>query len=290
VERFFREFAAAILNPGRAISRLVQGKLTRVTPKEVYQKEPLDITLAAGMHWFNQGTTFATGSVSGTFHMYLDYGDPFEIRPRKPFDVFTVRTELSYGKNMAANYLDNVIAYGLLFGKTIHSGNFEMLIGAFQNYNFWDSKTFEVSTLGFDGGIIAKWHLSKDSDLQSTVHLGVVPLGASNSPHIDIVEAGVHVRDYDYSGGIEAKFEGTLNLANTGHVSVIYYIYGLHTYIGPAGNKVISVFKPRISVKLFSNVSLGFEYLLYAKNNQLRDFPDVHAHNSEQKLYLMLHY
>jgi hypothetical protein len=104
------------------------------------------------------------------------------------------------------------------------------------------------------------------------------------------VEAGVHVRDYDYSGGIEAKFQGTLNLANMVHVSAIYYVYGLHTYIGPAGNKVISVFKPTISVKLFSNVSLGFEYLLYAKNSQLRDYPDVHAHDSEQKLYLMLHY
>jgi hypothetical protein len=59
-ERFFREFAAAILNPGRAASRLLQGKLTRNTPKRVYQKEPLNITLAAGTHWFNQGTKFAT--------------------------------------------------------------------------------------------------------------------------------------------------------------------------------------------------------------------------------------
>ena len=61
-ERFFRELGAAVLSPGRAFGRLLQGKLTRVTPKEVYQKEPLNVALATGAHWFNKGTSFGTGS------------------------------------------------------------------------------------------------------------------------------------------------------------------------------------------------------------------------------------
>jgi hypothetical protein len=187
------------------------------------------------------------------------------------------------------NYLDNVGGYGLLFGKTVHSGNLEMLIGAFQSYAFWDSRIFELATLGFDGGIVAKWQFSKNSNLQSAFHLGVVPLGASNSPYIDIVEAGVSVRDYDYSGGAEARCESTLNIANRGQLTAIYNVYWLHTYIGPAGNKVVSIFKPRIAIKLFSNISLGFEYLSYRKDNYLRDYPDVHKRNSEQKIYLMMY-
>lgn len=289
-ERFFREFTAAILSPGRAISRLLQGKLARVAPKEVYQKEPLNMTLAAGAHYFNKGTSFGTGSLTAIFGIHLDYGDPFEIRPRKPFDFFKLRIDLSCGKNVGKKYLDNVTGYGLLFGKTVHSGNLEVLMGAFQHYNYWDSRIFEVSVLGFGGGIIAKWQLSKNSNLQSAFHLGFVPLGASNSPYVDIVKGGIPGRNYDYSGGGEAKFEGTLNLANLGQVTAIYYLYGLHTYIGPAGNKIISIFKPRIAVKIFSNLSLGFEYLYFHKNSQLRDFPDVHQKNSEQKLYLTLYF
>jgi hypothetical protein len=289
-ERFFRELGASVLSPGRAFGRLLQGKLTRVTPKEVYQKEPLNITLVTGAHWFNKGTSFGTGSLSAFFDMNLDYGDPFEIRPRKPFDVFKLRVNLSYGKNVGKKYLDNVIGYGLLFGKTIHSGNLEMLMGAFQHYNYWDSKIFEVSALSFGGGIIAKWQLSKNSNFQSAFHLGVIPLGASNSPYVDIVEAGIPGRNYDYSGGGEAQFEGTLNLAKMGQVTATYYLYRLHTYIGPAGYNVIGVFKPRIAVKLFRNFSLGFEYLYYRKDNILRDFPHVHKRNSEQKLYLMLYF
>jgi Domain of unknown function (DUF3943) len=289
-ERFLRELGAAILSPGRAFGRLLQGKLTRVTPKEVYQKEPLNITLATGLHCFNKGTSFATGSLSAFFDLNLDYGDPFEIRPRKPFDVFKLRVNLSYGKNVGKKYLDNVIGSGLLFGKTVHSGNLDMLIGAFQQYNYWDSRIFEVSTLSFGGGIIAKWQLSKNSNFQSAFHLGVVPLGASNSPHIDIVDAGIPGRDYDYSGGGEAQFEGTLNFANVGQVTAIYYLYRLQTYIGPAGHNIISVFKPRIAVKLVRNLSLGFEYLYYQKDNILRDLPHVHKRNSEQKLYVMLYF
>ena len=38
------------------------------------------------------------------------------------------------------------------------------------------------------------------------------------------------------------------------------------------------------------NLSLGFEYLYYHKDSYLRDFPDVHKRNSEQKLYLMLYF
>jgi hypothetical protein len=290
VGRFFREFAAAILNPARAVSRLFQGKLTRVTLKEVYQKEPLNITLAAGAHWFNEGTNFGTGSPSGIFGIHLDYGDPFEIRPRKPFDFFKLRIDLSYGKNVGKKYLDNLTGYGLLFGKTIHSGNWDILIGAFQHYNYWDSRIFEVAAIGFGGGIIAKWQLSKNSNLQSAFHLGLVPLSATNSPYVDIVEGGIPGRDYDYSGGGEAKFEDTLNLGHIGQVTAIYYLYWLHTYVGPAGNKVIGIFKPRVAVRLFGNVSLGMEYTFYHKDNYLRDFPNVHVRNSEQKLYLMMYF
>jgi hypothetical protein len=289
-ERFFRELTSAILNPARAVSRLFQGKMTRVTPRDIYQKEPLNITLAAGLHWFNKGTSFGTGSMSGIFNLHLDYGDPFEIRPRKPFDYFKMRLDLSYGKNVGTKYLDNLIGYGLLFGKTVQTGNLKMLIGAFQHYNYWDSKIFRVSTLGFSGGFVAKWQFSKNSNFQSAFHLGVVPLGASNSPRIDIIEAGVHLRDYDYSGGGEAKFEGTLNLANMGQVTAIYYLYRLHTYVGPAGYKIIEIFKPRIAVRLLNNISVGFEYLYYHKDSLYRDFPHIHQSNSEQKVYVMVYF
>jgi hypothetical protein len=185
-------------------------------------------------------------------------------------------------------YLDKVIGYGPLPGKTVHSGDLEMLVGAFQHYNYWDSKIFEVGALSFGGGVLAKLRLSKNSDLQSAFHLGVVPLGASHSPHVDIVEAGIHLRNYGYSGGGEARFESVLNLANRGQVTARYYLYRLYTHIGPVGRKRIGIFKPKITIRLVRNLSLGFEYVYDHKSSALRDYPDMHKSNSEQKLYVML--
>jgi len=289
-ERFFREFGAMILSPGRAVSRLLQGEMTRITAKEIYQKEPLNVTLTAGAHVFNKGTSFFTGSLSSNFDIHLDYGNPFEIRPRKPFDFFKLRTDLSFGKSIGGRYLDNFIGYGLLFGKTIRTGNLDVLLGAFQHYNYWDSKIFRISTMAFGGGVVGKWHLPGKSNVQAVFHLGLIPLGASDSPHIDFLEEGVHVRNYDYSGGVEAKLEATLNLLDRGQVTAIYYAYSLHTYVGPPGYKNVAVFKPRVAVRLTGNVSLGFEYLFYHKDSFYRDIPDEHKGNSEQKLYLLLYF
>jgi hypothetical protein len=289
-ERILREVGAALISPGRALSRLLLGQSWRITSQEVYQKEPLNASVYVGAHWVNKGARIGTGSTSALFNLQLDYGDPYEIRDRKPFDFFKVRLDLNYGKNIGVKYLDNVVGYGLLFGRTVHTGKLDVLFGAFQHYNFWDSKIFEIGTLGFGGGLIARWKWSADTDLRATFHLGIVPLGASNSPRIDIVEDGFHGRNYDYSGGGEAKLEATLNLADRGQLTAVYYFYRLYTYVGPAGYKNIQILRPRIAVRLLGNLSLGVEYAWYHKDSHLRDFPDVHVSNSEQKLYLMLYF
>ncbi|MDP3581601.1 MAG: DUF3943 domain-containing protein, partial [Ignavibacteria bacterium] len=54
-ERFFREMAVAFLTPTRFFSRLLSGSISRLTSTEVYQKEPLNVTLAAGYHKINEG-------------------------------------------------------------------------------------------------------------------------------------------------------------------------------------------------------------------------------------------
>ncbi len=137
VNRFWRELVAGILDPPRAINRLTQGKMFRVTSKEVYQKEPLNITLSGGLHKINDDNKFGTGSTNYNINLQLDYGDPFEVRHRKPFDVFRLRTETTLGKNR--KLLDNVTGYGILFGKNIITGNNGLLIGGFQYFDYWNN-------------------------------------------------------------------------------------------------------------------------------------------------------
>ena len=207
VNRVWREIIAGVINPPRALNRLTQGKMFRVTTKEVYQKEPLNITLSGGIHKVNENNKFGTGVTNYNINLQLDYGDPFEVRHRKPFDLFRLRTESSLGENR--KLLDNVTGYGILFGKNVIKGNNGLLIGGFQYFDYWNNKVFELGTIGFGVGLVSKIPLGGHSQIYSSLHLAAVPLAGNNTsfgPDTSLF------RDYYFGGGLEAKIEEMFHL------------------------------------------------------------------------------
>jgi hypothetical protein len=279
--RVVRELLAGIIDPIRAFNRLLQGKMGRVTPKEVYQKEPLNITLYTGLNNVSNGTSFWKGTNSAMVDISLTYGNPYEKRFRKPFDYFSGRGDISIGRG--SKWLDNLIGYGILYGKNFSSNNHTMLIGIYQHYDYWNSKSFEIGATAFSAGITHKYYLTKNSNIESQINLGIIPLAGINSQYVQVEE-----RNYDFAGGINGKFESTLDFEGIVSLTASYYFYGLHTYVGAAGNNIVGIFRPRIAIKIFNPVSIGFEYLLYAKNSFLHDFPNVHLTSSEERVYISI--
>jgi hypothetical protein len=283
--RFFREMVVAIMTPTRFFSRLLQGKLTRLTPEEVYQEEPLNITIAAGYHKVNPGTIIENGGTSSfNVNLNLDYGNPFEKISRKPFDFFKIRTDFDFG--VGRKIIDNITGYGMLFGGNVQTGKLEMLTGLFQHMNFFDNNTFELGTMAFGPGIISKLPLSKSTSLYTNIHVDLVPFGAL-SKRMGISDTA-QVRDYDYSGGAEAKIEMAFNIGGWVSLSFIGYYWWFHTYVGVAGNNYIGIIKPSVSFRLFNNVSLGFEQLVYYSDRYPRDFASVHSVRTEEKVFLQI--
>jgi hypothetical protein len=282
-ERVLREFFAGLLSPARALNRLTQGKSFRVTTKEVYQKEPLNITLYAGAHKVNTNKKFGTGSTNAIFNIQLDYGNPFEARSRKPFDVFRLRTELSYGSRKTL--LDNVTGYGILFGKNIIRGSHGILLGAFQYYDYWDNNVFELGTLGFGPGLISRIPIARHSNLYSSLHLAAVPLAGYSTR---IGPDTSKFRDYNFGGGLEAKAEETLNLNQWASIGFNLFYYWVSDYEGLPGNNLIGIFKPRITIRLYQNLSVGLEQHIYRNDRFLNGLPALHLTNTEQKFFLQL--
>ena len=280
--RFFREFFAGILDPARAINRLTQGKMFRVTNKEVYQKEPLNITINGGIHKINTNNKFGTGLTNFTVNLQFDYGDPFEVRRRKPFDVFRVSTESSFGSSR--KILGNITGYGLLFGKNIIKGENATLVGGFQYYDYWNNKIFELGTLGFGVGVINRIPILKVSELYSSAHFAVVPLAANNTsfgPDTSLF------RDYNFGGGLEAKIEETLNL-KFATIGLKAYYYWLHNYENLKGNSSIGIIKPRVVIHLGKTIGLGLEHQAYFVNRKLNGLSTLHLIRTEQKLFLQV--
>jgi hypothetical protein len=98
----------------------------------------LDISIYAGLHRINDNRNgvFGNGSNGFLINAQFDYGNPFELRTRKPFDFFRLRVDLNFG--VGRKYLDNVTGYGLLFGKNAQLGKLALLIGGFQYYDYME--------------------------------------------------------------------------------------------------------------------------------------------------------
>jgi hypothetical protein len=291
-QRFFRELAAGLIDPARGFNRLLQGKSFRHTNKEVYQKEPLNITLYAGMLTLGsnpQDLTKAGATINEILNLQLDYGNPFENRPRKPFDFFKFRIDLSYG--VGRKIIDNVTGYGILTGKNFQSdsGNKAMLVGLFQYNDYWDNKTFELGAIGFGGGIITKLPVSKASKsaLYTSLHLAAIPFAGSSTR---VGPDTSQFRDYNFGFGMEGKFESTINFSKWATATLVAYYYWIHTYAGLRENNFIGIVKPRASVRLIKNLSIGFEEAFYYNGIHSPGLPVVRINRTEQKVFLMLYW
>jgi hypothetical protein len=284
--RVFREIAAGLIDPMRGFNRLLQGKTFRHTNKEVYQKEPLNISLYAGLHTINANRNIVIGSGTNSFliNAQFDYGNPFELRSRKPFDFFKLRVDLNFG--VGRKWLDNVTGYGILFGKNAQLGKLALLIGGFQYYDYWDNRTFELGAIGFGGGVFSKWPISKTINLYTNVHLAIIPF-AGNSTRFGPDNS--ENRDYNFGDGLEGKFETTLTFGKYATASFIFYSYLVHTYIGAPGNNFINIMKPRATVALYKWLSIGFEYYVYYNDRYLTGFSPIHSVRTEQKFFLIIY-
>jgi hypothetical protein len=279
--RFFRELIAGILNPPRALNRLTQGKMFRVTSKEVYQKEPLNITLSGGLHKVNDNNKFATGVTNYNINLQLDYGDPFEIRHRKPFDVFRFRTETSLGNNR--KLLDNVTGYGLLFGKNVAKSGNGLLLGAFQYFDYWNNKVFELGSLGFGIGLISKISLHTHSEIYSSLHFAAVLLAGNNTSYGPDTSL---FRDYNFGGGLEAKIEETFHINKIVSLGFNGYYYWIYNYEHLPGNSTIGILKPRITLNISRSISIGMEHHIYYVTRYLNKIPRLHLTTTEQKFFV----
>jgi len=251
----------------------------------VYQKEPLNVTLYAGIHKINVDNykVFGNGPTNALINFQFDYGNPFEEIRRKPFDLFKFRTEFSFGSGR--KILDNVLGYGILFGGNTNLGKLSMLYGAFQYYDYWDNMTFELGALGLGGGVITKYPVSKSIVISTNADLAGIPL-AGNSTRFGPDTS--QVRDYTYNAGFEGKFSTTISWGKYVTTSLEYYYYLLHAFYGPGSNNHISILKPRITVQLIKNLSVGFEHFIYYDNRYINNLPPLYSVRTEQKIFLSL--
>ena len=157
--RVSREFFAGLLNPMRALNRILTGKISRVSSKEAFEVEPIYLELSAGPNRILDGTEFFTGTITAAINFRMVYGNPFKERNVKPFDFFRIQAQLNLGDTNNSQ-IGAITAYGTLAGKNIINNNNEeqkIFVGLFQHYDFFDNQVYKVGGISFGAGLITKF-------------------------------------------------------------------------------------------------------------------------------------
>jgi hypothetical protein len=293
--RFFRELLAGMIDPMRGFNRLIQGKTSRVTNKEVYNKEPLNITVYAGIHKVNDHTNaILSGQTTEMLNIQFDYGNPFEVRSRDPFDFFKLRLETDLGQGR--KIVDNITGYGILVGRNANCGNVPLLEGIFLSYDYWDNPIFELSTIGLGPGVFSKLQLGKNINLYTNAHLDLVPFGGTSTGPISDTSQS---RDFNFCYGWQAKIESSLSLGNIATIGITYYYFRLHCInsvgqdepaYGSLGENSLGILQPKITLQVYKDLSIGGEYYLYAESHRDSGFPTYSITQSEQKIFVQFYF
>lgn len=294
-ERVFREIFAGLVDPVREVNRLFDGKYKQHVNKEIYQKEPVNIAFFVGAHSVNNQTNAPlSGHTDEMVNVQLNYGNPFERRPRKPYDYFKFRAELNFG--VGRKVVDNITGYGALLAKSYQFGKLSMMVGGFQHYDYYDTKAFELSTTAFGPGLLSRLRLSKSSNFDLNLHLAIVPFaGSSVGPVTDTS----FYRDYRFGYGWDGKVETAVNIGKLGTLSIWYYYYFIHAFnntgndeskVNTLGDSHIHVMRPRLTVHVYKTMSVGLEQIIYWNDHYQTPYSQLHYTQTEQRIFVMFNW
>jgi len=213
----------------------------------------------------------------------MEYGDPFETRDRKPFDHWKLWSEFTNAYER--KYLGNVTGYGMLVGTNVQLGPMQTLLGVFQHFNYFDNLAFEYGGLAFGGGLAGKLPITDYHNFYTNIQLALTPFAANNAGYAPIDTT--QTRDYSYGDGFEVMTETGFSI---GHrlidlSAVAYYIY-FHSYYGVPVNNTIVLVKPRISLRLWKNLGIGFEHQLFTSNRTASNVSAVALQQNAQRLFI----
>lgn len=257
--RVYRELFAGVLDPTRALNRITDGKMFRRTSKEVYQKEPLQIAMQTGIQQLNTNRQFATGRTTVFLNVQLEYGNPFEIRKRKPFDFFSVKAEILLLNEGTGH--TNIAAHGLLFGKSTNRNNRNLLKGLFQHYDYWDQNNLaNLSIIGYGPGLLSRMKLGRNSILNSAFHIALIPISEGRRP--TLIKDSAAYKRFRFGGGIKGQVAETMNLNNHVTISLTGSFYKMYSYEETPGTILYTAIKPGIRIKIFKKINLGLEQQL----------------------------
>ena len=319
ISRFFREAAAAIINPIQGLHRIFSGDAWRVRHDHYryhdFSKIPVDVSLSVGWRYLADDGALFRGVHAPYINMTLTYGTSADGEHHTtPYDFFDVELNSAFGGGQP--FINTLNIVGRLWSTSIldkkdMAGEF----GIYQHFNYYDAEAIENGSdltpyriseaAGFGPGFILSLpQMGGLSKLEQRIFLSGILLGGTKSDYFNVIE-----RDYNMGSGFSIKSKTQLDFGRFGRFILNAKYFRLYTWKGyedkdlqayadgtadlhylnvqgDRSNAALLVVNPVIEIHLARQWSVTLSGSYFSRRTFYRYYPTVHANTFEAKIGL----
>jgi Domain of unknown function (DUF3943)/Outer membrane protein beta-barrel domain len=281
-ERLWREVGGALLNPVGAFNRLINGDMSRDFPNPD-DRDPnfLHVVGDLGYRHIDGVTEHAN---QGIFSLSLIYGDPFQTRFEKPFDVFTATIDLNYPGGTLVSRIDE---RGILKGwelddRTDPAEPARQIFILSQDYLYYNNASQVVGAQAFGAGLVSRYGQVSSFGVVTDISALAVPLGAVQTTDFLNPTTG---RNFDYGpgGGIRAGARFFVRGREVGGLG--YGVAWMATAQGTSDNNTLQFFRATARVPIVGRLGVGGGYAWYSRKTSYSGFFEPRKTQSEWRLF-----
>lgn len=279
LNRAWREFAGFLINPIGGFNRAVRGEWSRVGPN------PPERFPSESGAYLRSGVRVVEEDESGSktqhpfFEMDLQYGNPFEGGFRKPFDAFSLTTQVNFSDKTPIGRLQ---VEGALWGTNVKSTEKQRhTFSLLQNFDYINNAAFETGGQRLSGALFSEVRIGDGVYLGTKTQGSLLLLWGVSSNYAEIVG-----RDYDFGSGAGFRLDATLNALRTDLAEVTYEVFWMTTLSGTKGHNFIHAFTVRGGMPIWKSLGAGADFRLFARHSTYSDFPNVISTTPEFRVYL----
>ncbi|XXF79976.1 DUF3943 domain-containing protein [Myxococcaceae bacterium GXIMD 01537] len=279
LERVGREVGAGVLNPVRGFNRVVRGDAWRNAPTPSEWSPPAMAVLGRTGY-----LNVRAGNRPEQFFIELGlrYGDALRFPVRKPFDDFSMGVQFTTGENRLISHAEMM---GMLATAPIESGESEwLLLGAFQQFEFVDTQTYEVGGQSVGAGLFYRYLFPDDLEVRAALTVRGVALAGISSEYAELVG-----RSYDYGPGAGYHFEVAFGRWPWEYVRLDAGSTWIHTLNGASADHLAHEARLLVDVPVYRGLGMGGSFSIFYRNSFFRDFDDVSRSIPQFRLFLSLH-
>jgi len=241
-KRFWREAAAAIVNPIQGIHRIVSGDAWRVRNDHYRYHDlheiPVDVSFSVGWRYLADDGALFRGVHAPYVNMTLTYGTSVDgDKHTTPYDFFDLEANAAFGGGQPSVNTLNIV--GRMWSTPIlDQKGMASEFGIYQHFNYYDAKPIEdgsnltpyriseAASFG-PGFIVSLPQMGAISKLEQRVFLSGILLGGTKSDYFNVIE-----RDYNMGSGFSIKSKTQLDFGKFGRFVLNAKYFRLYTWKG----------------------------------------------------------